>query len=160
MKRTGSIFTYSTAAVIAALFFFMTTVLWGPSMAQAQAGAAAPASEKVSKSDRTEARINDLHTKLKITQAQEEQWNKVAEVMRENAASMDPLIKARKEKSARMNAVDDLKSYSQISDVHAEGLKKFIAVFEVLYASMSDEQKKTADAIFMKHGHQKKAKKK
>ncbi len=47
-----------------------------------------------------------------------------------------------------MTAVDDLRSYSAITDAHAEGLKKFIPVFEALYASMSDAQKKNVDTLF------------
>lgn len=133
-------------------------ILWSPSILKAQAGTA-PEKQKASKVDRTEARIKELHSKLKITEAQEEQWNKLAEVMRENAATMEPLVKARQEKGPTLNAVDDLKSYSKIADAHAEGLKKFIPVFEVLYASMSDDQKKNADKIFMKHD-QKRAKRK
>ena len=106
-----------------------------------------------------EARISSLHSKLKITEAQEEQWNKLAQVMRDNASTMEPLIKARKEKGS-MNAVDNLKSYSEIQDAHAGGLKNFIAAFEPLYASMSDDQKKTADQVFTGLGHHKKSKKK
>jgi hypothetical protein len=47
-----------------------------------------------------------------------------------------------------MSAVEDLKSYSEIAEAHADGLKKFIPVFEPLYASMSDAQKKDADKLF------------
>ena len=51
-----------------------------------------------------------------------------------------------------MNAVDDLKSYSEITEAHARGLKRFISVFEPLYASMSDAQKKDADTLFRHRG--------
>jgi len=47
-----------------------------------------------------------------------------------------------------MSAVDDLKSYGQITSAHAEAIKNFTAVFETLYAVMSDTQKKDADALF------------
>jgi hypothetical protein len=47
-----------------------------------------------------------------------------------------------------MTAVDDLKSYGEIADAHADGIKKLTPVFAALYASMSDAQKKEADAIF------------
>jgi peptidoglycan-associated lipoprotein len=117
------------------------------------------ATPKASRADRVEARIKDLHSKLKITSAEEEQWNKLAQVMRDNAAAMQPLIEARREKG-NMNAVDDLTSYSEIQDAHAAGLKNFIAAFEPLYASMSDDQKKTADQLFTGLGHHKKSKKK
>ena len=50
-----------------------------------------------------------------------------------------------------MNAVDDLKSYGEITDAHADGIKKFTPVFATLYDSMSDAQKKQADTLF-RHG--------
>jgi hypothetical protein len=101
---------------------------------------------------RVERRISDMHAKLQITAAQEEQWGKVAMMMRDNEKQMDALTKTRVEK-ADMNAIDDLKSYREISEAHTDGLKKFTPAFETLYASMSDDQKKNADAIFRQHGH-------
>src|ERR1039458_3195471 len=52
---------------------------------------------KASAEDRVEARITDMHAKLKITQAQEDQWAKVAQSMRDNEKAIEPLIKARKD---------------------------------------------------------------
>ncbi len=100
---------------------------------------------------RVETRIKDLHTKLKITPAEEEQWAKVTDVMRENAKRMDELNGARATNANTMTAVDDLKSYGEITDAHADEIKKFTAAFEPLYAGMSDAQKAEADAIF-RHG--------
>jgi periplasmic protein CpxP/Spy len=114
--------------------------------------AAAPAiAAKASAEDRVEARITNMHSKLKITQAQEDQWAKVAQVLRDNEKIIEPLTKARKENSKTMTAVDDLKSYGEITDAHADGIKKFTPVFATLYDSMSDAQKKDADALF-RHG--------
>ena len=100
---------------------------------------------------KVEQRITDLHAKLHITPAQQPQWDQFIQVMRDNAKTMETLIKARSGHMMAMNAVDDFKSYSGIADAHADGLKKFIPVFEPLYVSMSDTQKKNADALF--HGH-------
>jgi hypothetical protein len=47
-----------------------------------------------------------------------------------------------------MTAVDDLKSYAEITDAHADGIKKFTPVFATLYAGMPDAQKKNADGVF------------
>jgi len=102
---------------------------------------------------RVEARITSLHSKLGITADQESKWKDVTDVMYENADAIRPLIEARKANGASMNAVDDLKSYAQIADVHADGVKKFAVAFEPLYNSFSDAQKKTADAMFRKAGH-------
>jgi hypothetical protein len=106
---------------------------------------------KASGVDRVEARITMLHAKLNITPAQEELWQNVTEVMRDNANTMRALTQARAEKAQTMTAVDDLKSYAEITDAHADGLKKFVPVFEALYASMSDAQKANANTIFRAH---------
>jgi len=96
---------------------------------------------------RVEARIKDMHTRLMITQAQEDQWSKVAKVMRDNAKQMDALAKTRTERAA-MSAVQDLKSYGELSEAHADGIKKVTPVFSTLYDSMSATQKKAADGVF------------
>src|SRR5208337_3332364 len=86
-----------------------------------------------------------------ITAAQEAQWAKVAEVMRDDAKSMDSLTQARADHAKDMTAVEDLKSYGEIAEAHAEGIKKLTPMFADLYASMSDAQKKEADTLF-RHG--------
>jgi protein CpxP len=151
MKRIAHQFTNPTALAISAVAFFIT-------IAFAMTNPAQKTPAKVSKVDRTEARIKDLQAKLKITPAQEELWNKVTQVMRDNAKTMDTLMQARFEKAKTMNTVEDLKSYSEITQAHADGLKNFIPAFEALYASMSDEQKKEADTLFRYGGHHRKAK--
>lgn len=112
---------------------------------------------KAAGEQRVEARITDMHAKLKITQTQEDQWAKVAEVMRDNAKSMDALTQGRFERAKNMTAVDDLKSYEQIAEAHADGIKKLTPVFATLYDGMSDAQKKEADSLF-RHGGRKMSK--
>ena len=89
-----------------------------------------------------------LHAKLAITPAQEPAWQNLIQVMRANAQTMEALSTARADKARTATAVDDLKSYAEITTAHAEGLKKFIPVFETLYGSMSDAQKAQADTLF------------
>jgi hypothetical protein len=105
--------------------------------------------------DQTEARIKQLQDALKITEAQKELWNNLTQVMRENAKEMDALTKGRVENIKTMNAVEHIKFYSQITETHLNQLKKFIPPFEALYASMSNEQKKTTDTIFRTGKHEK-----
>jgi hypothetical protein len=95
-----------------------------------------------------EARIQDLHQRLGITAAQEPQWQTVAQAMRENAAAVARVAKERHDKQASMTAMDDLRSFEALTAAQADGARKLTAAFEPLYASMSDEQKKDADAIF------------
>ena len=107
---------------------------------------------KASAEDRVEGRITELHTQLNITPAQEDPWSKVAQVMRDNAKTLDALTQLRVENAKTMTAVDDLKSYGEITAAHAEGIQKLTAVFEVFYNSLSDAQKKDGDEAF-RHGH-------
>jgi len=101
-----------------------------------------------SRADRIEARIAGLKSQLKITQAQESQWNNFAGVMRDNDKTVGAMIEERRQKAQRMNAVDDLKSYEAITEANAAGLKKLVSAFETLYGTMSDQQKKIADGVF------------
>jgi hypothetical protein len=96
---------------------------------------------------RVEARITELHAKLHITPAQEDLWQQVAAVMRDNAKTLDALMQTQAAQARTITALDDLKAYSAIADAHAEGLKKSLAVFEPLYASLSDAQKHQADTL-------------
>jgi hypothetical protein len=120
-----------------------------PSPAPAQMPAPKASKSRV---DRVEARITQLHSTLKITPAQEELWKNVTQVMRDNAQQMEALTKARADKAKTMTAVEDLSSYAEIADAHAAGLKKFVPVFDALYASMSDAQKADANTMFRGHG--------
>jgi periplasmic protein CpxP/Spy len=159
MKRIAQQFTNPTVFVISAVAFFFTIAFASANFSQA--ASADPAQKtpvRPSKVDRTEVRIKDLQAKLKITPAQEELWKKVTEVMRDNAKTMDAQTQARVEKAKAMTAVEDLKSYSEIAQAHADGLKNFIPAFEALYTGMSDDQKKDADTLFRYGGHHRKGK--
>jgi protein CpxP len=149
MKRIACKFNYlPTLAVAAAvLLAFFALASATPSLAASHEQGMAK-STKATKTERVEDRIKVLYAKLKITPAQEALWENVTKIMRENAVTMEALIKERSEKAGTQNAVDDLKSYSAIAEAHADGLKKFIPAFEPLYASMSDAQKKDADTLF------------
>jgi protein CpxP len=102
-----------------------------------------------SKGETVEQRITNLHAALKITPAQEAQWNGVAQDMRENAAAMDKLVaETRATPPQNMTAVADLKMYQKFAQAHVDGLKNMLSHFEALYAAMPDAQKKIADEVF------------
>jgi hypothetical protein len=158
MKKIACHFTYPTAlAVAAVLLAFIVLASPNPSCAASPDAGLKAAAGTSAKTDRVEARIKELYTKLKITPAQQELWNNVAQAMRDNAKTMEDLIKARVEKEGTMTAVEDLQSYGEIAQAHADGIKTFIPIFEPLYASMSDAQKKDADRLFH-HQDRKKSK--
>src|SRR4029077_10730121 len=101
------------------------------------------------KGETVEQRITNLHTALKITPAQEAQWDGVAQDMRENAAAMDKLLaETRATPPQSMTAVADLKMYQKFAQAHVDGLKNMLSHFEAFYAAMPDAQKKIADDVF------------
>jgi len=108
----------------------------------------APAANRPSSTALVEQRIKELHTKLRITPDQEDLWGNVTQIMRENAKTMDDLRQARAENLKNMSAIDDVKSYGDITEAHAGAIKKFTPAFEALYNKMSDTQKKNADNVF------------
>jgi protein CpxP len=89
-----------------------------------------------------------LQDQLHITPAETAQWNAVAQVMRDNAESVHRLVEERNQNQKAMNAVDDLRSYEQLTEAQVDGIKRLLPAFETLYADMSDDQKKNADIVF------------
>jgi len=139
MKLNDHRYTYAstrfiTAAAVAAILVFAQEV--------------AVATDKDAYEDRTQLRIKEIRAKLKITPAQEEQWSKVAQAMLDDAKNMDALTQTRVDHTQNMTAVDDLNSYGEITDAHADRVKKLTPLFVALYANMSDAQKKEADTLF------------
>jgi protein CpxP len=100
-----------------------------------------------------EHHITDLYGKLKITSAEESQWKKVAETMRENATELDRAIDKRDASLAGATAIDNLNSYAEIAEAHAKNVKKLATAFSGLYSVMSDDQKKVADEVFSHRDH-------
>ena len=98
-----------------------------------------------------DALIDHLHESLKITAEQEPLWRGVTQVMSENAETISRLAQARAEHAQTATALDNLKSYAEISEAHAAGTRRMIPVFEGLYESMSPEQKRATDAEFRGH---------
>ncbi|WP_118178842.1 Spy/CpxP family protein refolding chaperone [Paraburkholderia phosphatilytica] len=123
----------------------------------APASAPAAASSATPHEARVEQRITYLHQQLKITPAQEQQWNAFADVMRNNGTTMANLYEQRKA-ATNQSALDDMKQYSDIAQAHADGMKKLVDAFEPLYNSFSPDQKKLADTTFHQtgehHGHE------
>jgi hypothetical protein len=111
----------------------------------------AAAAATSSKPETVEQRITELKTALKITPDQDTKWKAVADAMRQNAGMMDKVIQD-KQKATNMTAVQDLKTYQEISQTHLDGLKNVTSAFESLYDSMPDPQKKNADQVFMNFG--------
>ena len=98
--------------------------------------------------ERVERHIKELHSQLKITPAEEPQWNEFAEVMRANARDMDQAFMQRAQQYAAMNAVQNMQSYEQLAQEHAQHVQKLLPAFQKLYDAMPDQQKRLADQVF------------
>ena len=130
-----------------------------PAMAPSSGAATAAMTKSDAKRDMAvESHIQDMHAQLQITPAEEIQWAAVAKTMRDNATETDKVIDRREALVNSASAVENLNAYGDIAQAHADGVKKLAAVFAPLYASMSDDQKKTADTLFAHRGHEGKQK--
>jgi hypothetical protein len=146
----------SAASAVLALAF-LANAAWAqdstaaaPAAPAASAAATAPAGKPKHKDreDMVEQRIADLHSQLGITDAQSQQWDAFAQTMRDNAHKTDEAFKDRAQKFHSLSADDAMKSYAQLAQLHADNMQKMAAAFSTLYASLSDEQKQTADKVF------------
>ncbi|MCA8095491.1 hypothetical protein LGM65_32280 [Burkholderia anthina] len=54
--------------------------------------------------------------------------------------------------ASNTGAMDDLHSHDDVANVHADGVKRLTTAFQPLHDSMSDTQKKNADAISRGNG--------
>lgn len=119
-----------------------------PAAAPAQpAPASGTAQDQRHQSLSIDARIGDLRKRLQITSAQEGQFNALADTMRGNLQAMETLLQQRQQDADR-SAVGALRWYQRLTEAHAAALQKFVPAFEALYTTLSDSQRKTADAIF------------
>jgi uncharacterized membrane protein YfbV (UPF0208 family) len=98
--------------------------------------------------ERVEQRIKELYSQLRITPAERPQWDQFAQVMRENAREMDQAWLQRVDTFQSLNAVQNMQSYEQIAEQHAQHVQKLVPAFQDLYNSMPDEQKRLADQVF------------
>jgi len=95
--------------------------------------------------DRTEGRIAFLRTEIKITEAQLPLWNAVADVIRAEAKTG----MGRMDDMGQGSLTERLAALQKQLTSQAEALQKFKSAVDPLYATLSDEQKKTADQLLM-----------
>jgi hypothetical protein len=160
MKLKAYQVAFPVTLVVVMVAFLSTIFFANASLSFAASGKKKSSSvARTSAVEYTEAQIKQLQGALKITEAQEELWNNLTQVMRENAQDMDALTdslaKEKAEGTKTMNAVEHMKLHSQITTAHSDQLEKFIPPFEAFYSSLSDEQRKTTDTIFQtgRYGH-------
>jgi protein CpxP len=138
----------ASAAVVGSAVIGTACALAQTDTTSAESGTLSSAAQNSDERTAIEALIQHLHDSLRITKAQEPHWLGVTRVIRENAATMNTLAQERSEHAQTATAIDDLRSYAQISQTHATETKRMLTVFQALYDSMSPEQRQAADAEF------------
>jgi periplasmic protein CpxP/Spy len=106
---------------------------------------------------RVEQHIAQQKTQLHITAAQEPQWDQFAQVMRDNAQDMSRSFEQRGSRLSTMNAAENMQSYADMAQQHAQDMQKLAAAFQTLYSGLSPDQKKLADNMFRERGDNRKA---
>jgi periplasmic protein CpxP/Spy len=150
-----------TPFLAAALFTGVAAVGLAPALAQtAPAPAnstAAPsevrhhAVERMMPGQLVEGRIAFLKAQLKITPAQEAQWQQVEAAMRENAKTLDQTITTARQNHGNMGAVQRLELREQFAKVRVDNDARLLAAFKPLYASLSPEQQQMANQLVGAH---------
>ncbi|HEV2097306.1 MAG TPA: Spy/CpxP family protein refolding chaperone [Stellaceae bacterium] len=123
-----------------------------PAAPPASATAASPMTSQPapgnSAEQRVETHIRQLHAQLRITPAEQPQWEQFAQVMRDNARDMDQAFMQRAQQYPTMTAVQNMQSYQQIAEAHAQHLQKLVPAFDNLYSAMPEQQRQLADQVF------------
>lgn len=101
--------------------------------------------------DHIEGRLAFLKTELKIADAQLPQWNAFADAVRASATQMNDMMKqgsAMMQGGTPPSLPQRLDLHETHMAAHLEMLRKMKAALLPLYASLSDEQKRSADVLF------------
>jgi hypothetical protein len=105
-------------------------------------------------SERVEARLANLKTTLKITDAQQAQWDAFAGTLRKHAREADQRVQAmraegaaRREKGAQPTAIERMERGQQRLAAAYTRQSEMLAAAKPLYAALSPEQQKIADGL-------------
>jgi hypothetical protein len=111
-------------------------------------------------SERVEARLAYLKTALKITDAQQAQWDAFAGTLRKHAREADQRVQAmraegaaRREKGAQPTAIERMERSQQRLAAAYTRQSETLAAVKPLYAALSPEQQKIADELFAPRRH-------
>lgn len=169
---------FAAAALAATLSLGMLAGAVGPSFAQMGPGGPGGGKHHArmhgERADRIEGRIAFLKAELKITPAQQGKWDDYEKVLRaqsaERKAQFEKISAERQAKRAefqqraeaakaqgqtaqrperkQLSAVEKMEMRQKMMKAHLENQEKVLDAFKPLYASLSDDQKKTADDLF------------
>ena len=98
--------------------------------------------------EHTDGWLAFLKTELRITDAQTPQWNAFADAVRANAQGMKEMHASMMEQRGQATALPErLGLHETMLSAHLDAVRQIKAAVEPLYASFSDEQKRTADEL-------------
>jgi len=103
--------------------------------------------------ERVEARLAYLRTALKITDAQQPQWDAYANQVRKEAQQMEQRFKSRRSAGSgrpqhqRPNAIERLERAQSFHADAVTRINEILSVEKPLYAVLSPEQQKVADEV-------------
>jgi protein CpxP len=105
---------------------------------------------------RAEGRIAYLKAELKITPAQQAAFDRYAQVIRDDAAARQKAfqdMRGRRDQnnSQTMSAIDRVEQRAKMAQLRDQQQQQYLAAFRPLYASLSPDQKKTADDLSTPH---------
>ncbi len=149
------------ALALAAVLAGGAAVALGPIVAGAQSQQA-PQQQPGHRPDRAafdpgrhiEGRIAYLKTELKITDAQQPQFDAVANAMPDNPKAMhDARQSLRPDRSQPQTAPSRMEARAKFAQLRADGEAKMLAAFRPLYQAMSPDQQKSADEMLGHHDH-------
>ena len=151
--------TFRTPYLAGALFMSVAAVGLSPALAQNAAAATPEAAqtpmrhhhERMLPSQLVDGRLAFLKAELKITPAQENEWQQVATAMHDNANALDQVITSARQQRGTMDAVQRLTLRGQFAKVRADNDARLLTAFKPLYASLSPEQQQTANALVGTH---------
>jgi len=110
-------------------------------------------------SERVESRLTRLKSELKITDAQQAQWDAFAATLRKHARETDKRVQAARtdaagrEKSAQPTAIDRMERGQERLAAAYTRQAETLAAAKPLYAALSPEQQKIADDLLTPRRH-------
>lgn len=116
--------------------------------------------QRLTATDLVEARLAYVRTALKITEAQQSQWNAFADVLRNQAKQRDQWRESRRAEAAqrpagqRFTAIDRLERRQKMMTISSQRLAEVVAAAKPLYAALSPEQQQLADELIAQQGRQ------
>ncbi len=107
--------------------------------------------------ERVEARLAYVRTALKITDAQQPQWDAYASFVRKFAQDMEQRFESRRAEAARRapherpSAIERLERAQSFHAAAVTRINELLTVEKPLYAALSPQQQKVADVVLNQH---------